>query len=96
MYYKLETLHGVYIYTQFPVILKYHALSAEFLPLLVFKVEIVQNPVKIGPFSNCYIQAINKGKNDNHPSLESSEIGFYVCDSILCPPIKFVADISIF
>ena len=68
-------------------------MSAEILLTSAFSGQIFQNLVKIGPFSNCYIQATNEGKNDNNPSLESTEIGLY---NSLCHPINFFADDSIF
>ena len=46
------------------------------------------NFIKIEPISNCYIQATNKGKNDIHPSLESSNIGVHIYNNILYNLIK--------
>ena len=49
-----------------------------------FLVKNFQNLMKIGPFWNCYIEATNKGKKNIDPSLQSTEIGFYICNNILC------------
>ena len=59
-------------------------------------VKIVQNHVKIGPFSYSYTWATNKGNNNIDLSLENGEIGLYVYSNNLCYPIKFFVDISIF
>ena len=48
-----------------------------------FLFKIFQNFIKIGPISNFYIQATNKGKKDIDPSLESSNIGLHIYNSIL-------------
>ena len=60
-----------------------------------FLVKIVQNLVKIGPVSNCYIYAINQGNNEIDPSLESTEIALYIYNNILYHS-NYFADISTF
>ena len=64
-----------------------------------FLLRIFQNFINIGPISNCYIRATNKGKNDIDPSLESSNIGLHIYnrhfrpklvhwnESVYCTPI---------
>ena len=54
-----------------------------------FLIKVLQSFIKVGPFSNYYIKAINKGKNDINPSLESREIGLYIYNNALYRPINF-------
>ena len=61
-----------------------------------FLFKILQHFIKIGPISNCYIQATNKGQNDIYPSLESSNIGLHIYNNFFTTWSNFSADVSNF
>ena len=56
-----------------------------------FLIKVLQSFIKVGPFSNYYIKAINKGKNDINPSLESRETFITMLYTV---QLIFSADIS--
>ena len=61
-----------------------------------FSIKNVQNLVKIGSFSNCFIYATNQGKNDIDPLLEIIEIAAYIYNNISCHAIKIFLLTSVF